>query len=370
MNWKVPLFKIHWDEKDIESVNHAIKAGMYWAIGPNIAEFEELIADYIGTKHAVTFNSGTSALHATLLAHGIHDGEVIVPSFTFIATANSVLFTGAKPVFADIEERTFGLDPDDVRKKITSRTKAIMPIHYGGCPCRIEELREIADKKGVILIEDAAESMGASVSGKNVGTFGESAVLSFCSNKIISTGEGGAVVTDDENLYEKLKLVRSHGRTDKANYFASAETGDYTELGYNFRMSNITAALGVSQIGKIKKMISERRTKAEYMKKRLAEVRGVRVPDVPGDYFHVYQMLTILAERRDELSKHLEKDGIMSKVFFNPVHKTAFYRKEYGRVSLPRTESAASRVLSLPLYPDITRDDMDAVTEAVENFYG
>ena len=218
MDWKIPLFKIYWDEEDVETVKEAIQRGMYWAIGPNIEKFENMLSEYVDTKHALVFNSGTSALHAVLLAHGIGQGdEVIVPSFTFIATANAPLFVGAKPVFADIENKTYGLNPDDVETKITPRTKAIIPIHFGGCPCLIEELREIARKHKLLLIEDAAESLGAAVDGKKVGSFGNAAILSFCSNKVITTGEGGAVVSDSAEIYERLKLIRSHGRAETAN---------------------------------------------------------------------------------------------------------------------------------------------------------
>ena len=161
---KIPLFKIYWDEEDIKMVNGVIKRGAYWTTGPNIEEFEKMISEYVGTKYCVTFNSGTSALHSVLLAYGVKEGgEVIVPSFTFISTANAPLFVGAKPVFADIEEKTFGLDPESVKEKITEKTKAIIPIHYGGCPCLIRELKEIAEDYNLILIEDAAESLGATI---------------------------------------------------------------------------------------------------------------------------------------------------------------------------------------------------------------
>ena len=218
---------------------------MNWAAGPDVQAFEQEIAQYIGTKYALTFSSGTSALHAVLMAHSIgRNDEVIVPSFTFIATANSPLFVGAKPVFADIENKTYGLDPVDVNEKITKKTRAIMPIHYGGCPCRIKELREIADDNNLILIEDAAESFGAKIQDQKVGTFGESAMMSFCQNKIITTGEGGAIVTNSRDVYERMKLIRSHGRLETADYFSTTETMDYITLGFNFRISSITAALG------------------------------------------------------------------------------------------------------------------------------
>ena len=208
MTWNIPLFKMYWDQDDLDSVTNTLSFGMNWAVGPEVTQFEQELSEYIGTKYCLTFNSGTSALHAALLAHGIGNGdEVIVPSFTFIATANAPLFVGARPVFADIEERTLGLDPEDVLEKITPQTKAIIPIHYGGCPCMIRELREIADDHSLILVEDAAEAFGASINGEKVGTFGDSAMLSFCQNKIITTGDGGAMVTESRDLYEKMKLI-------------------------------------------------------------------------------------------------------------------------------------------------------------------
>ncbi|UCG44640.1 MAG: DegT/DnrJ/EryC1/StrS family aminotransferase, partial [Candidatus Bathyarchaeota archaeon] len=237
---KVPLYKIYWDEDDVNHVLEVIRQGSYWATGPNIQKFEAMLAELIGRKHAVAFNSGTSALHAMLLAYKIKAGaEVIVPSFTFIATANSVLFTEAKPVFADIEDETFGLDPENVAEKITKKTKAIMPIHYGGSGCRIRELQELAEDHQVLLLEDAAESLGAKVDGRPVGSAGDSAMFSFCGNKVITTGEGGMIVTDSRDIYERLKLIRSHGRLETENYFTSAKVMDYVALGFNWRMSNI-----------------------------------------------------------------------------------------------------------------------------------
>lgn len=196
MSWNIPLFKIYWDNDDVKAVSETIQEGANWAIGPRIKEFEERIANYVGSSYAIVFNSGTSALHSALIAYGIKKGdEVLVPSFTFVATANTPVFVGAKPVFVDIEKKTFGLNPEDVKKKITNKSRIIMPIHYGGCPCSIKELAEIADDNNLILIEDCAEALGAKVYNKNVGTFGDMGVFSFCQNKIITTGEGGAIVT-------------------------------------------------------------------------------------------------------------------------------------------------------------------------------
>jgi perosamine synthetase len=373
MAQKIPLFKIYWEKEDVALVRDAIKKGMYWAIGPNIEKFEEKISAYIGTKYCATFNSGTSALHATLQACGVgKDDEAIIPSFTFIATANAPLFVGAKPVFADIESETYGLDPEDVKEKITKKTKVIIPVHYGGSPCLIRELKEIAEDNDLILIEDAAEAFGAKIGDKKVGTFGEAAILSFCSNKVITTGEGGAVVTNSKKLYEKLKLIRSHGRLESGNYFTSSEHMDYVDLGYNFRMSNITAALGIAQLEKTDKIIEMRRKNAKYLTKKLSVIDELILPSAPKGYFHVYQMYTIRMKKgsRDDLLEYLAGEGITTKVFFHPVHLTHFYRKKLGyRVDLPITEDVSKQVLTLPMYPTLTKKEMDYIAEKINTFF-
>ena len=375
MKWKIPLFRIYWDDADVAAVDEIIKRGMYWATGPEVEKFENRISGYIGTKYALTFNSGTSALHALLIAYGIKAGdEIIVPSFTFISTANAPLFVGAKPVFGDIEERTYGLDPEDVKEKITDKTKAIMPIHYAGSPCMIRELKEIAEDNNLILIEDAAEAFGAKINKENIGSFGDSAMLSFCANKVITTGEGGAIVTDSQNLYEKLKLIRSHGRVENKDYFSSSEFMDYTTLGYNFRMSNILAALGMAQINKIDKLIQMRRKNADYLTKKLSKIEGIIMPKAPADYFHVYQMysirVTLGVKQRDKLMDYLAKEGVMTKVYFHPVHLTKFYRERFGYTGakLPVTEKISSEILSLPMSPQMTKCEIDFMVETMEKF--
>jgi len=375
MDWKIPLFKIYWDEADVELVKEAIQRGMFWAIGPNIEKLENMLAEYVGIRYALVFNSGTSALHTLLLAYGIGQGdEVIVPSFTFIATTNAPLFVGAKPVFADIEERTYGLAPEDVERRITPRTKAIIPIHYGGSPCFIRELKQVAKEYNLILIEDAAESLGASVDGKKVGSFGDAAILSFCSNKVITTGEGGAVVTDSAEIYERLKLTRSHGRAETANYFSSTEYMDYVALGYNFRMSDITAALGIAQLGKIDRVIEMRRKNAEMLSAKLSQLAEIEVPHPPDNSFHVYQMYTIRVkdgqEQRDSLLAYLTQKGIMTKVYFPPVHLTHFYKNELRyNCELPVTERLSQQVLTLPMYPSLTEDEIEYIADGVAAFF-
>jgi perosamine synthetase len=374
VTWKIPLYKVYWEEDDVEAVTKVIKRGMYWAIGPEIEEFEKSVSQYVGTKYAVAFNSGTSALHATMMAIDLKPGEeVITPSFTFIATCNAPLFVGARPVFADIEEETFGLDPASVLEKIGSKTRAVMPIHYGGIPCKyIEKLRKICEERGLILIEDAAESLGARIDSKSVGTFGHAAILSFCGNKVITTGEGGMVLTNSGEIYEKLKLIRSHGRLEAEPYFLTTKTLDYVTLGFNWRIPTIVAALGISQIKKIDKVIEMRRRNADYLTNELRSIEGVITPYEPPGFFCTYQMYTIRVKNglRDKLREHLAKKQIMSKVYFEPVHFTYFY-KNILRYSdhLPVTEKVSREVLTLPLYPMMSKDELKYIVESIKEFF-
>ena len=371
---EIPLFRIYWDEQDIENVASVIRKGMFWATGPEVKEFESTVARYIGVGYAIAVNSGTSALHTALLAHGIGEGdEVIVPSFTFIATANAPLFVEAKPVFAEIEDETYGLDPADVERKITPNTKAIMPIHYGGLPCHIEELKQIAQKHNLILIEDAAESLGAMANGKKVGSFGDSSILSFCAPKIITTGEGGMILTNSRDVYEKAKLVYNHGRAEASDYFSSTEQMEYVSLGYNFRMSTMTAALGVAQMGKIGKIIDLRRENAKYLTERLSKITEIETPKEPTGYSHIYQMYTIRVNTgvRDSLKDYLVKHGIGARVYFDPVHLSLFYRRRFGYKGgeLPITEKICGQVLTLPMFPALTEGEMDYIAQTVREFF-
>jgi len=372
----IPLFRIYWDDQDIEKVTSVVKKGMYWAAGPDIKEFEARVGEYVGVKYALAMNSGTSALHVVLAAHDIGEGdEVIVPSFTFIATANAPLFVGAKPVFAEIEGDTYGLDPGDVERKIAPRTRAIMPIHFGGSPCYIEELEQIARKHDLILIEDAAESLGAMVNGKKVASFGDSAILSFCAPKVITMGEGGMILTNSRDVYEKARLIYNHGRVETSDYFSSTEQMQYVMLGYNFRMSTMTAALGVAQMEKIDKLIRMRRENANYLTQRLSEIEEIETPKEPSGYSHVYQMYTIRVTGkegiRDELKEYLAKHGILSKIYFEPVHLSLFYRQKFGYKGgeLPITEKISNEVLSLPMYPELTKSEMDYILDKIKDFF-
>jgi len=371
--WKVPLYRIFTNKEDIIETSKVIKRGMNWAIGPEIEDFENKLSKYVGSDYCIVFNSGTSAQHAALLAIGIKTNEnVVVPSFTFISTANSVLMIGAKPKFADIEEQTYGLDPISVEKSIDKKTKALMPIHYAGLPCKIDELSEIAKRKKIILIEDAAESLGSTINKKKIGLHGIMTIFSFAGNKVLTSGEGGAIVTNSKKLYEKLKLIRSHGRKEYENFFNSNLKPDYVELGYNWRMSSITAALATSQLKKLDKMISLRRKNAKKLSLKLSKYDKIRVPKEPKGYKHVYQLYSIRLSRhkiRNDLMKFLTKRGIMSKIYFEPVHKTPFYQKlGYSKRKLRITETVANQILSLPLFPNMTSKEIKLIDKSINDF--
>jgi len=369
---KISLFEIFHDDNDLENISNVIKSGKKWAIGEYNKIFEDKLAEYFERKYCVTFNSGTSALHGLMYAYGLGpEDEVIVPSFTFISTANAPLFVGAKPVFADIEEQCLGLDPEDVKEKITNKTKAIIPIHYAGCPCLIHELKEIAEDYNLILIEDAAEAFGAKIGEQKVGTFGDSSMLSFCQNKIITTGEGGAIVTDSETIDKKLRLFRSHGRDEKSDYFSSVRGFEYIDLGYNLRMSNILAALGVSQISKVDLIIEKRRTIAELYLKKMHELKTIQPFVSPENFFHVYQLFTVFVEdKREILIDLLQKHQIPSKIYFEPVHLSLFYKKNFGykKGLLPKTEEISKKVLSLPIYPTLSEKQIDHILKTLKYF--
>jgi len=362
MNIKIPLFKIYWDKNDIQAVSEVIKRGSYWAIGPEVEKFEKLIAEYVGTEHAVVFNSGTSALHAILLAINIKKGdEVIVPSMSFISTSNSVLFTGGKPVFADIENRTFSLDDEDINKKITRKTKAIIPVHYAGCPSYcIKKIRDIAEDKNIFLIEDAAAALGAKIDQQKVGTFGDAAMFSFCQNKIITTGEGGVITTNSKKLYNKLKLLVSHGKMG----------GNYISIGYNLRMASMNAALGISQLMKIDKLIKMRRNIASKYNSQLKNIKNIDLILPPDHFFHVYWIYSILIEGnlKGKLKQHLLNSGVYSKLYYDPIHLTQYYKKlySYSIGTLQNTEDFCNKSLSLPIFPSMKKEEINYIVQCIK----
>ncbi|MHB1907792.1 MAG: DegT/DnrJ/EryC1/StrS family aminotransferase [Nitrososphaerales archaeon] len=378
MNWKIPLYKICNDEADVKAVSRVIERGSAWAIGPEIEEFERIVSDYVGVKYASAFNSGTSALHALLLAAGVESGqEVICPSFSFIATSNSILFTGSKPVFADIEEKTYGMSIHSLMKKITINTRIIMPVHIGGIVCQdIAGIEEVARSRNVLLIEDACEGLGSVSFGKKAGSIGDAAVLSFCGNKIITTGEGGMVLTNSRELHAKVNLLRSHGRAESENYFLTTKSLDYIQLGYNWRMPSMIAALGISQMAKLETVIEKRRRIARTFTSEFSKLDCIQVPIEPSGFRHVYQMYTLRVKnggrkKRDELRNFLSNKGIITKIYFEPIHLTRFYQTEILLDKHPHldiTEKVSQEVLTLPIYPTMTEEEVSYIIDSVVTF--
>jgi len=374
-DWIVPLYKVYTDEEDLNLITKIIKRGTKWAIGPEIEEFENTLKKYVGVDYCITLNSGTSALHAIFLAYGFQkNDEIIVPSFSFIATANAVLFVGANPIFADIEEQNLGLNAKSITKKINSKTRGVVPIDYGGLPCKIFDIQKITQDNNLVLIDDAAESLGSSVYGKKVGSIAHSTIFSFCGNKVLTTGEGGAIVTNSKEIFEKVKSIRSHGRVDITSYFDSPDNYHYENIGYNWRMSSMTAALGISQLSKLDKIIKMRRQNANYLSSKLSKHSQIQIPYSSADYENIYQMYSIRLndkKTRDELHNFLTKKRIFSKIYFNPIHLTSLYMKKFGTKadSLPITENIAKRILTLPLYPNMTKEELDYVVNSISEFF-
>ena len=371
MKWKIPLYKVDWDKEDVRTVTNVIKRGMEWAIGPEIEKFEQSLADYHDSKYCVVFNSGTSAGHAALLSLNLKpSSEIIVPSFTFIATANWPLMVGAKPIFSEIEEETLGMDPSHLDSIISKKTEVLMPIHYGGMPCKIIEIKKFAEQHKLTLIEDSAESIGSTIGNKKTGSFGDMSILSFAGNKVLTTGEGGAVIVNSKKTYEKLKLIRSHGRQINSNYFQTNEAPNYISLGYNWRMSSMTAALGISQLCKLDKLISKRRKNAQYLSSKLNKHSKIILPFDYKNHKSIFQLFSIrvIDNLRDDLIEFLTSKGIMSKIFFEPVHLTQFYSKNKKKISLPTTEKISQQILTLPMYPSLTKHDMNFISDSIDEF--
>ena len=330
------------------------------AQGPRVKAFEEGFAQMCGVKHAVATSSGTTALHVAMLAHGIGEGdEVITSAFTFIASANSVLYAGARPVFVDIDPRTFNLDVNQIEAAITPRTKAILPVHLYGLACDMDPIMNLAEKHGLAVIEDACQSHGAEYKGRKVGSFG-TGTFSLYPTKNITSGEGGMITTNDAAIDERCRVLRQHGM--RVRYY-------HDELGFNFRMTDIHAAIGLVQLQKLEQFNAKRRANAKFLSENL---KGVVTPHVPEGYAHVFHQYTIRVPdgKRDALRAHLQEKGVGSEVYYPvPIHKQNFYVKELGyNQTLPETEKAATEVLSLPVHAGLTPSDLEVIVSAVNEF--
>jgi len=358
----IPIAKPIIDEDEISAVTAVLRSGII-AQGRKVEEFEEAFAGFIGAKYAIAVNSGTAALHIALLAQGIGEGdEVITSPFTFIATANSILFTGAKPVFADIEEDSFNIAPDSIAEKITPRTKAIMPVHLYGQPCDMKRIMRIAQEHGLIVIEDACQAHGAEYEGKKVGSFG-TGCFSFYPTKNITTGEGGMITTNDKDIAQKARMIRSHGQRER--YF-------HEILGYNYRMTDIAAAIGLCQLGKLKEFNSKRIENAKFLTERLSGIKGLITPSIKSNTKHVFHQYTVRVTQdfgisRDELRQKLMNKGVATEIYYPlPIHRQPLYQSLGYNDHLPNSEKLAKEVLSLPVHPSLTKEDLENVVRAIQ----
>jgi len=325
--------------------------------GKYVRAFEGKVSSLVGTKHAVAVNSGTAALHSVLMALGVKPGdEVVVPSFTFVATSNVVLASGAKPVFVDTKG-DYNMDPKELKKAMTKKTRAVIPVHVFGYPADMDEIREVAGARSVPVIEDAAESMGATYRGTQTGKLSLAGCFSMYASKVVTSGEGGAISTDDDDLADKLRLVRNHGMV---------RHNDSRHLGFNYRLPEMGAALASVQMDRLGGFLEARVRNARYLTERVASLDGVSFTQHSADRTHVYYLYTLyLKKNRDRILKALNDAKVGAAVYFRiPAHKTELYsRLGYGKKVLKNTEAASKHVLSLPVHPGVSEADVERVAE-------
>ncbi|HXM57663.1 MAG TPA: DegT/DnrJ/EryC1/StrS family aminotransferase [Candidatus Dormibacteraeota bacterium] len=350
---RIPISRPFIGDAEKAAVLSVLDSGML-VQGPQVAALEAEFAAALGVRHAIATSSGTTALHLALLANDIGPGDEVVTSpFSFVATANAILQVGARPVFADVDGRTFNLDPDRVAEKITARTRAIIPVHLYGQPCDMDGIVAIASEHGLAVIEDAAQAVGASYRGRPAGTFG-TGCFSLYATKNVASGEGGIVTTDDDRVAERIRLLRQHGM--RARY-------QYEFLGFNFRMSDLHAAIGRVQLGRLDELTRRRRANAD----RLNEsITSVVTPVESEGCVHVWHQYTIRVRDRDEAVRRLEEAGIGCGIFYpQGLHQLPHVRDMAGDHEMPVTERAAREVLSLPVHPGLTESDLDRIVDAV-----
>jgi dTDP-4-amino-4,6-dideoxygalactose transaminase len=357
---RIPIANPIIQEEEIEEVVKVLKSG-FIAQGPKVAEFEEKFAEFVGAKYGIATSSGTTALHVALLSCGIGEGdEVITTPFTFAATGNSILYTGARPVFVDIDKDTFNIDPEQIEKAITPKTKAIMPVQLYGQSAEMDKINEIAKKHELYLIEDAAQAHGSAYNDKKVGSMGDIACFSFYPTKNMTTSEGGMITTNDKDLAEKTKMFRAHGETKRY---------EHAVLGYNFRMTDIAAAIGIAQLKKIDDFNQKRIDNAKYLTEELDEVSGIATPKVLDGVKHVYHQYTIKIENgnRDEWVKFLNENGIGTGIHYPiPIYKQELYVELGYNDELEETEKAANSVISIPVHPSLSKNDLATIINVLK----
>jgi len=361
VNKFIPISQPSITQKEIDYVTDAIKSGWVSSLGKYIDEFETKFAKYCNTKYALATSNGTTALHLTLVALGItSEDEVIIPDFTFVATGSAVKYIGAKVVTVDIEEDTLCIDPKEIERSITAKTKAIIPVHLYGHPADMIAINKIAKKYNLFVVEDAAEAHGAEVNGKKVGGLSDAGIFSFYGNKIITSGEGGIITTNNKKLYDKMKLLRDHAMSKNKRYW-------HTEVGFNYRMTNIQAALGVAQFDRIDELLEKKKKIFEWYQDGLKDISNIKLNFQKDGYKNVYWMVCIEFDRykekqRDRFIVNLKKQGIDSRPFFYPVSDMPMY----DNCDTPITHKVYQRGINLPSYFDIKKSDVEYIVKAVK----
>ena len=364
MKRAIPIAKPVLGREEEEAVRKVLQSGILTQ-GEKVKSFEEAFANYIGVDHAVAVTNGTIALDVALkvLKLGLGD-EVIIPAFSFIATGNCVLFQGAKPVFADIDQRSFNIDPSDVNEKITAKTKAIIPVHMFGQPAKMEELKEIAQDHGIFLVEDAAQAHGAEYRGQKVGGIGNIGCFSFYATKNMTTGEGGMIMTNNGEFARRARLLRDHGQTEKYHHIV---------LGYNYRMTELSAAVGLVQLKKLDELNEKRIKNAKMLNEGIEKIRSLTPPYVEKYAKHVFYQYVVKVEEdypleRNELADHLEKMGIGVAVHYpTPIYRQPLYHElGYDKMICPMAEESCKRVLSLPVHPSVNEEDIQFILDILK----
>ena len=365
------------DEEDIQAVVEVLRSD-FITTGPKNEELEKSITEFTGAKYAVTVSSGTAALHAACFAAGIGPGdEVITSPMTFAASANCILYMGAKPVFADIDPKTYNIDPKEIERKITGRTKAIIPVHFTGQPCDMDEILKIAEKYGLTVIEDGAHALGATYKNRKIGTISSMTTFSYHPVKLVTTGEGGAVTTNDISLYNKLIMFRTHGITkdmEKMDNYEGLWFCEQQHLGFNYRLTDIQAALGISQMKKLGLFLEKRRSFADLYNKLLGDLDGVTVPyqvEYASSAWHIYIIklnLSKLALGRREIFDQLRDRNIGVHVHYIPVYYHPYYRElGYEKGICPVAEELYEGIITLPLYPTMETADIYYIVDNLKD---
>jgi dTDP-4-amino-4,6-dideoxygalactose transaminase len=359
------------DEKICNDVVSVLKSGML-VQGPKVKELEEKFSKKVNVKYCAAVNSGTAALHSALFSAGIQTGdEVITTPFTFVATANSILMVGAKPVFVDINEKTFNIDPDKIEKKITPKTKAIIPVHLYGLMTDMEKIINIAKNHNLLVIEDAAQAHDAEINGEKAGSIGGIGTFSLYATKNMMSAEGGLVTSNNEDFIEKVKSFRHHGQSHKGRY-------NYTGFGYNYRMTDIHAVIALNQLEKLEEFNTARQRNAKLYNEYLNEIGGITTPYIPKGYKHVYHQYTIkinykiFGHSREELISKLNSNDIFPAIFYpQPLHLIPTFRRDgFEEGDFPIAEKISSEVLSLPVHPGIKENDIEKVYKVIKNLKG